>query len=58
MKEGNIVFNDAINTFYLRLYGFTHMVKDHSDIERGHPLSPHGLLLLISSKGSFICTIP
>ena len=34
------------------------MVKDHSDSERGNPLPPHGLLLPISSKGSFICTIP
>ena len=34
------------------------MVKDHSDNERGNPLSPHGLHLPISRKGSFICTIP
>ena len=34
------------------------MVKDHSDSERGNPLLPHGLLFLINSKGSFICTIP
>ena len=34
-KEGNILFNDALNTFYLRLYGVGHMVKDHSDSERG-----------------------
>ena len=34
------------------------MVKDHSDSERGNPLPPHGLLFPISSKGSFICTIP
>ena len=34
------------------------MVKDHSDSERGNPLSPHRLLFPISSKGSFICTIP
>ena len=33
-KEGNVLFNDALNTFYLRLYGVTHMVKDHSDSER------------------------
>ena len=33
-KEGNILFNDALNTFYLRLYGVRHMVKDHSDNER------------------------
>ena len=44
--------------FYLRLYGVGHMVKDHSDSERGNPLPPHGLLFPISIKGSFICTIP
>ena len=26
-KEGNVIFNDALNTFYLRLYGVGHMVK-------------------------------
>ena len=57
-KEGNILFNDALNTFYLRLYGVRHMVKDHSDSEKGNPLPPHRLLLSINSKGSFICTIP
>ena len=36
----------------------THMVKDHSDSERGIPLPPHGLLFPISSKGSFISIIP
>ena len=34
------------------------MVKDHADSERRNQLPPHGLLFLISSKGSFICTIP
>ena len=29
-KEGNVLFNDALNTFYLRLHGVRHMVKDHS----------------------------
>ena len=57
-KERNVLFNDALNTFYLRLYGVKHMVKDHSDSERGNPLLPHGLLFLINSKGYFICTIP
>ena len=33
-KEGNVLFNDALNTFYLQLYGVRHMVKDHSDSER------------------------
>ena len=57
-KEGNVLFNDALNTFYLRLYGIRHMVNDHSDSEKGIPLSPHRLLFPINSKGSFICTIP
>ena len=51
-KEGNVLFNDAVNTFYLRLYRVRHMVKDHSDSERGNPLPPHGLLFSINSKGS------
>ena len=57
-KEGNALFNNALNTFYLRLYGVGHMVKDHSDSERGNLLPPHGLLFPINSKGTFICTIP
>ena len=57
-KEGNVLFNDALNTFYVRLYGVKHMVKDHSDSEKGNPLLPHRLLFPINSKGSFICTIP
>ena len=39
LKEGNVLFNDALNTFYLRLYGVRHMVKDHSDNEKGNSLS-------------------
>ena len=38
-KEGNVLFNDALNTFYLWLYGIRHMVKYHSDSERGNPLA-------------------
>ena len=53
-KEGNVSFNDALNTFYLRLYGVRHMVKDSDKETRCR----HGLLFLISSKGSFICIIP
>ena len=33
-NEENVLFNDALNAFYLRVYGVRHMVKDHSDIER------------------------
>ena len=51
-KEGNALLNNALNTFYL------HMVKDHSDNERGNQQLPHGLLFPINSNGSFICTIP
>ena len=53
-KEGNVLFNDALNTFYLRLYGVRHMVKDHSDSENGNPLPPHRLLFPINSK--YVCT--
>ena len=56
MNEENVLFNDTLSTFYLLLYGAAHMVKDHSDSERGNPLPRlYGLFLLISSKGSFIC---
>ena len=44
-KEGNVLFNDALNTFYLRLYGIIHMVKGHSDSEKGNLLPPHGATL-------------
>ena len=44
--------------FILLLYGIGYIVKDHSDNERGNLLLPHGLLFPISSKDSFICTIP
>ena len=37
-EEGNILFNDALNTFYLQLYGVRHMVKDHPDSEEGNIL--------------------
>ena len=52
MREGKVLFNDALNT-YLRLYGIRHMVKDNLNCKRGN-----GLPFPSSSKGSFICTIP
>ena len=58
LTEGNVLFNDALNTFYLRLYGVRHTVKDRSGSKRGNPLPIHGLLFPITSNGSFICTIP
>ena len=33
MKEGNVLLNDALNTFYLRSYGVGHMVTVHSPRE-------------------------
>ena len=46
------LFNDTPNTFYLRLYGVRHMVKDHSDCEIGNPLPPHRLLFPINRRVS------
>ena len=43
--------------FVIRFYGVGHMANDHSDSEGGN-LMPHGLPFPISSKGSFMCTIP
>ena len=57
-KEGNVLFNDTLSTFYLRVYGIGHMVKNHSDSERKNLLPSHGLLFLISIKGSFMYIIP
>ena len=47
-------FNDALNTFYLRVYGVEDMVKGDSNSERENPLPPYELLFPINSKGSFI----
>ena len=52
-KEGIVLFNDALNTCYLRLYGVRHMVKDHSDSERGNLLPPHRLFFPINKQGFF-----
>ena len=30
-KEGTFLFNDALDTFYLMLFGVEHIVKDHLD---------------------------
>ena len=49
MKEGYILFNDSLNTFYLRLYGIRHMVKDHSDSER-KPLLRHSYSFRLAAR--------
>ena len=57
MQEGRtILFNNAFNTFYL--FGIIHILKDHSDSQRGNTLLLlHELLFSIRNKGIFICTI-
>ena len=57
-KGRKCLFNDALNTFYLRFYDVEHMVKDQSDSKRGIPLPPDGLLFPIGSKSYFIWNIP
>ena len=43
--KGNVFYLMTHSThFILRLYGIGHMVKDHSDSERGDLLPQHGLL--------------
>ena len=34
----NVLYNNILSIFYLRLCGVRHMVKDHADSERGKPL--------------------
>ena len=46
------------STHFIYGYMASDMVKDNSDSEKGSPVPPHRLLCSISSKGSFICTIP
>ena len=36
--KGYVLFNDALNTFYLRLYGVGQMVKDHTGKKEGNVL--------------------
>ena len=58
-KEAHLLFNDALNIYYLRIYDIRHMIKGHSRSERGNPLPPNRLFLVpINSKGYFICPVP
>ena len=46
------LFNDAINTFHLQLFGVRYLVNAHSESEKGNPhLSLQGLLFLIGGGG-------
>ena len=49
-RARNVLFNDALNTFYLRLYGVRYMVKDHSDSEKGNPLPPLGYSYWLTAR--------
>ena len=49
-RERNVLFNDALNTFYLRLYGVRHMVKNHSDSEKDNPLPPHSYSYRLTAR--------
>ena len=55
-RKEMVLFNDALQTSHLWSYGVGNMVKDLSNSETENPLPP--LLFLVSSKGSFIRTIP
>ena len=50
VRERNVLFNDALNTFYLWLYGIIHMVKEHSDSEKGNPLPPHNYFFRLTAR--------
>ena len=55
----NVLYSEALNTFYSRLYGVKHMVKEHLDSEIENPLPTlHGLLFPSSNNGYFIRIIP
>ena len=49
-KEGNVLVNDALNTFYLRLYGVRHMIKNHSSREETHCHHYMGYSFLLSAR--------
>ena len=51
--EGNVLFNDALNTFYLRLYCVRHMVKDHSDSRERKPAAATWATLSDWQQGLF-----
>ena len=46
------------STHFIYLFGVRYVVKDYSDSESENLQLPHGIFFLISSKGSFIITIP
>ena len=56
--EGRKLFYLTMHIIFTVIWRQTYGKERTIQIARGNPLPPHGLLFLISSKGSFICTIP
>ena len=51
-KEGNVLFNNTLNTLLFTVTGHqTYKVKENLDSERRNPLQPHRILFPINSKG-------
>ena len=46
MKEGSVLFNDAVNTFYLRLYGVRYGKGPLSERENAMPTHYYSFRLL------------
>ena len=58
-KEGRIfLFNDALSTFYLRLYGVRHMVMTTPIVKEETRCCHHMSYCSIRSNGSFIYDHP
>ena len=52
-KAGNVLFNNAFNTFYLWLYGVELMVMNHSDSEREPSAATSWVTLFNLQQGIF-----
>ena len=52
-KDGNVLFNDTLNTFYLQLYGVTHIVKDWLEREKAQWVHHEGSIQRSMSERSY-----
>ena len=50
-KEETVLFNHALNMFYFQLYGNGHMIKCHSDSEKGNLLPRNSLMGWVHHEG-------
>ena len=57
--QENVLFNDVLETLYVRLYSILHMVKDQaaSESERKPAVTTTWATLVMSSKRLFVRTI-